>query len=346
MRLARLAIVLLAVLAAFVPLPASLVETYYSQRTYLSLQNILTPWSSTVPFALLDVAGAVLLAILTVVFWRRTRKRGLLRALTSTTATILITAALVYVAFLALWGLNYRRPALESKLAFDASRLTREGVRTLGERAVREVNAAYAPAHASVPGGSLEAAYASAQRQLGASRLAVPAAAKRSVLELYFRRAAIDGMTDPFFLEVIVNPDTLPFERPFVMLHEWAHLAGYAHEAEANFFAWLACMQGDSLARYSGWLAVYEHVAATLPRDDRAALAASLDAGPRKDLAAAAARYARSSPVVRDASRDVYDTYLRANRVAEGIASYSGVVRLMVGAGVGEGVVPAVAGIP
>jgi hypothetical protein len=30
----------------------------------------------------------------------------------------------------------------------------------------------------------------------------------------------------------------------------------------------------------------------------------------------------------------VYDTYLRANRVNEGIASYSAVVRLMLGAGV------------
>ena len=56
-----------------------------------------------------------------------------------------------------------------------------------------------------------------------------------------------------------------------------------------------------------------------------------LDAGPREDLRAMSARYARSSPVVRKAAQDVYDEYLRANRVAEGIASYDAVVRLMVG---------------
>ena len=44
-----------------------------------------------------------------------------------------------------------------------------------------------------------------------------------------------------------------------------------------------------------------------------------------------AARYNRSSPAVRRAARDVYDRYLRANRVPEGIASYDAVVRLLVG---------------
>ena len=56
-----------------------------------------------------------------------------------------------------------------------------------------------------------------------------------------------------------------------------------------------------------------------------------LDEGPRQDLQAMAARYARSSPIVRRAARDIYDEYLRANRVAEGIASYDAVVRLMIG---------------
>ena len=53
-------------------------------------------------------------------------------------------------------------------------------------------------------------------------------------------------MTNPFFLEVIINPDLLPFEQPFVLAHEWAHLAGYADESEANFVAWLTCVQGDA----------------------------------------------------------------------------------------------------
>jgi hypothetical protein len=42
-------------------------------------------------------------------------------------------------------------------------------------------------------------------------------------------------MTDPFFLETLVASDVLPFERPFLVAHEWSHLAGIADEGEANF---------------------------------------------------------------------------------------------------------------
>ena len=138
-------------------------------------------------------------------------------------------------------------------------------------------------------------------------------------------------MTDPFFLEMIVNPDVLPSERPFVLAHEWAHLAGYADESEANFVAWLTCIRGPAAARYSGWLSAYQHVSSGLPPQDRRALAAALSSAVTGDLAAERARFARSNERVRVAARGAYDTYLRANRVDEGIASYNAVVRLMLG---------------
>jgi hypothetical protein len=45
-----------------------------------------------------------------------------------------------------------------------------------------------------------------------------------------------------------------------------------------------------------------------------------------------AARIAHAQPAVRRASWGVYDRYLRANRVPEGVASYDEVVRLVLGA--------------
>jgi hypothetical protein len=337
--MSRAGVVLAAAAAAAMPLPARVVETWYSGRFYPLLQRVVTPAANTVPFALLDAAVAAILVALALVFWRRVRARGLAHGMTSTVVTLVtLTAALVLV-FFVFWGFNYRRLPLQDKLDFDARRVTRDGAIALGTHAVSEVNSLHAVAHdrgaARVPGSA--AAFDRAQRLLGSARTAVPGIPKRSLLERYFRAAAVDGMTNPFFLEIIVNPDTLSFERPFVVMHEWAHLAGYANEAEANFVAWLGCTQGDSMAQYSGWLAIFEHVAASLPRSDRAALTASLADGPRRDLHESAARYARSSPVVRDTARGAYDAYLRANRVREGVASYSEVVRLILGAGVQDG---------
>ena len=336
MRMLRIAAIALAAVIAIAPLPASWIDAWYSRGVYLTLQNAVTPATNLVPIALLDATVLVVAIALVTIAWRRVRRIGPAAAALKTAVTIVTVAACVYLWFAGMWGLNYRRLPLESRLDFDQSRITQAAARQLGERAVDEVNL-LRPKRSSIELSprNLEQAFAAAQSALG-QRHAVPGIPKRSLLGLYFRRAAIDGMTDPLFLEIIVNPDLFPFEQPFVVAHEWAHLAGYAHEAEANFMAWLICMNGDVDAQYSGWLVAYEHVWHQLPRADRAALYARLSGGVREDLRAMAARYATSTPIVRDAAREVYDSYLRANRVREGIASYSGIVRLMLGTGVAE----------
>jgi hypothetical protein len=335
------AIVLVALCALVAPFPSALVERWYSQGFYIHLQRIVTPLSNLVPIALLDLAAtAVILAWLGHVI-QVARSARPWAALKMLGARFAVFAAVVYLIFLAAWGLNYRRLPLEGKLEFDESRITRDAAKQVATEAVRLVNEAYEGAHAADSDPSaLPASFAGAQRLLGAGVLARPGVPKRSILGLYFRWAAIDGMTDPFFLEVIINPDVLPVERPFVVAHEWAHLAGYADESEANFIAWLACAHGDARARYSGWLELYAHVSNGLPRDDRRRLAELVGAGPRQDLIAINARLLRSAPVVRRAARDVYDSYLKANRVERGIASYDAVVRLVLGARFDDGWAP------
>jgi len=329
--LTRAIVVLLAVAAALAPLPPDVVERWYSRGWYPRWQMVATPLSNRVPIALFDLAVAILLIIGGVVFVRRVRSQGLVRGAIRTLVSAIVTSAVLYLVFLAAWGLNYRRVPLDQKVAYDSARVTRERALAFAGTAVSQVNAGYRAAQ-EVPWdpAALGRAFAGAESALGASRAAVTGLPKPSLLTVYFRHAAIDGMTDPYFLEVIVNPDVLPFERPSVLAHEWAHLAGYADEAEANFVSWLACVRGDPLAQYSGWLAAYEHASGALTRDDRRSIP-PLDAGPRADLRAMADRYNRSSPVVRAAARDAYDKYLRANRVPEGIARYGAVIRLMLG---------------
>ena len=140
----------------------------------------------------------------------------------------------------------------------------------------------------------LASAFDRAQRELGAARTAVAGRPKHSWLDGYFRRAVVDGMTDPFFLETLTSSDLLPFERTFVIAHEWAHLAGYANEGEANFVGWITCLRGDEAEQYSGWLFLYGEVAATLTRRERADISQRLADGPRADLAASAERVARN----------------------------------------------------
>ncbi len=331
------ALIGVAALAAIAPIPATAVERIYSTRVYPAIQRVLTPASNLVPIALLDVAVVMLIGLLVVRYLRAGGRKPGARAVG---ITLLKAVAVVYLLFLAFWGMNYRRVPLEEKLDFDRSRVTRERAFALASESVKRLNALHGAAHQIVAnhGGTnremLESAFSDALRVLDGRSYPRTGRPKRSLLGVYFRYAAIDGMTNPIFLEVILNPDLLAIEQPDVLTHEWAHLAGYADESEANFVAWLSCLRGNALAQYSGWLSAYGRAASVLPRDTRATLPALAD-GPRRDLNAIAVRYGRSSPVLRKAARDVYDSYLKANRIEEGIANYDSVLQLMLGTTLG-----------
>jgi hypothetical protein len=325
-------VIAVALAAALAPLPPDVVERVYSHGLYPRLQPVISAVSGASPIALLDPAAALLLAIGIVVCVRRYRAFGWRSTVSRMLMTGLVTAAIIYLWFLLFWGFNYRRVPLEQKLAYDPSQITREQGLQLGRTAVDRANALVEEAKGTpLDREALLAALRRVQGHLREAPLIAAPDPKRSLLALYFRKAAIDGMTDPFFLEIVVNPDVLPSERPFVLAHEWAHLAGFADESEANFIAWLTCVRAARDAQYSGWLAAYQHIASGLPPPDRRALAEALSPAVRADLNAERERFNRSSPVVRNAARGAYDTYLRANRIEEGIANYNAVVRLMLG---------------
>ena len=344
-RVLALLIVVTAVAAGVVPVPPAFVERVYSGGVYPVLQRTLTSFSNRIPLALIDVllfAAAAWLAFVLAGVGALFRP-GRSESLRQMAGRVILPAAVLYLAFLVLWGFNYRRLSLDSKLALDSQAVTLDAARSLASTAVMRVNSLHDAAHAAgwperdVVDQSLAVAFAAAERDVGVDHLTVPGRPKRSVLDWYFRAAAVAGMTDPFFLETLVASDLLPFERPFVLAHEWSHLAGFADEGEANFIGWLTCLHGGTSAQYSGWLSLYTELAGSLPRRDRVDVAASLAAGPREDLQAMADRLARNvNRRVSAAGWRVYDQYLKANRIEAGAASYAQVVRLALGTELGQ----------
>jgi hypothetical protein len=327
--------------AAFAPLSPTLVERMYSTGVYVRLQRIITSASNLVPFALFDVLLLATIAAWLIAFGvDLMRDRGVwTRTAVRLVARTGVWGAGFYLAFLLIWGLNYRRVHLADKLQFDADAVSPDGAASLAMTAVNELNALYDGAHASgwfaltAINPSLALSFERSQRELGAATSAVAGRPKTTVLEPYFRRAGVAGMTDPYFLETMVERELLPFERSFVVGHEWAHLAGYAEESEANFVGWLTCLRGSTGDRYSGWLFLYDELWRAVRPADRAILSARLAPGPRADVQAIADRLRRQvSPAVSAVGWQVYDRYLKANRVEAGAASYAEVVRLALGA--------------
>lgn len=326
--------------AALVPLPPEIVERWYSRGLYSRLQPAITSASNALPVALIDVA-----LVAAAVWWlgaaaidvQRRVRLGWVRIAGRLALRTIEAAAILYLAFLLLWGMNYRRVPLTAALQYDEAAVSPDAAVALAATAVDRVNALYDRAHAERDVGSaiapaLAASFARLQRQIGLPYAARPGRPKQTIVDLYFRRAGVEGMTDPYFLETLVASDLLPIERPCTVAHEWAHLAGYANEGEANFLGWLTAIGGGDVDQYSGWLFLTGELLRIVRAPDRAALVARLGPGPTADRRAIVDRVRRNiSPRVSAVGWQVYDRYLKANRVEAGAASYAEVVRLALG---------------
>ena len=323
-------------------MPRQTVERVYSRGLYPIVQPRLTALSNSTPFAWFD-ALVVLTIGATLALWTRSpaaqKQRGdrsvTLAGLTIDTVAI---GAVLYLWFLAAWGLNYQRQPLREQLDFHEDRITRDALRALAARTVDSLNALHRDAHAAgwpelaATPAELGPAFVHAQRDLALPWTAQAGRPKRTLFNFYFTRVSIDGMTGPFFLETLTNGTLLPFERAATVAHEWSHLAGYADESEANFVGWLVCMRGAAPAQYSGWLSLYGTVVGALPRSDRDELIARLEEGPRADLRAISDRIRRHAvPAASRAGYALYDRFLKANRVEAGVRSYGEVLRLLLG---------------
>jgi hypothetical protein len=329
----------LAALAAFAPIDATVVERWYSTGLYPYIQQVMTPVSNLVPFALLDVLAPLAFGALTVMLVRAfflARRTKTWRPIFSAGARLVVGGALVYLVFLAVWGLNYRRVSMTERVVLDRTAASSQVIFELGRTSVEQLNRLHSVAHAEGWRTSpwrehrMRNAFSSVLGRLSDATPAVPGRMKSSILGPYFRWSSVDGMINPFGLEAIANPDLLPFEMPFVAAHEWAHLAGYADESEASFVGFLTCIRAAAPAAYSGWLFLYWQINSEVGTDDRRQLAAMLGEGPRRDVAAIIERMRKGQvPLLRDAGWRVYDQYLKANRVEEGVRSYGLVLTLL-----------------
>ncbi len=337
--------------AALAPVEPDWVEQHYSRAIYPAIQHTLTRISNAVPFALLDLllltAGVVVSFAVISVF--RAPRGARLRALLRRAWQGVVAAALVFLAFQATWGLNYRRERVDGWLDFDERRVTADAVIALNESAVAEL-ARLRPGlperapdwpSAGATARSLEPALIEGTRLLGLPSPASPGRPKQTLLDPFFTRAGVTGMTDPFFLETLLASNLLPFEYPAVIAHEWGHLAGLARESDASLFGLVVCARGGADAQYSAWLEIFLHTLSARDAESRREVRGRLPATVRADLAAMAARTERDE--VRTVSRTAwrtYDRYLRSQRVDSGVRNYGEIVRLLVGTRFGAGWTP------
>jgi hypothetical protein len=104
-------------------------------------------------------------------------------------------------------------------------------------------------------------------------------------------------------------------------------------EDEANYIAWLVCVNGGNPEiMYSGYMTAFAYASAQLraasPEDYRRVMSALSD-GARVDFAANWEYWRQFEGRISEISNSVNDSYLRANRQADGVRSYGRMVDLL-----------------
>ncbi len=328
------AVIAAAVIALAAPVRASWVERVYSSGFYPLIQPPLTRLSNLVPFALDDVVlvwTGVALFVWLVRAVQGPRREGL--AFLRRTATLFAAILLLSIVT---FGANFRRQPLRETTAFDPARVNAAAVNTLARLTVRVLNETYAQLPTEWPDdATVRATLAPLLRdaaRVGAAWRPELARPKRSILDPWMRRIGMNGYFLPLFHEVAMNSALLPFERPYVLAHEWGHSLGRANESEAAYFGWLACEKGPAWARYSAWMRVLDYVMSEVSRDQRRALYAELAEGPRRDLEARSRRIlAQYRPAMRRLNEAVTTRAAQVASVSAEQRDYGLLVQLMLG---------------
>lgn len=144
----------------------------------------------------------------------------------------------------------------------------------------------------------------------------------------------ITGIYMPFTVEANYNADMPAYDKPFTMCHELSHLKGFMQEEEANFIAFLACMNSESeVFRYSGALSAWEYAMNALWKADPVMweeVRGKLDQQAEVDLSADDRFWAQYDGSVAEVSNRMNDAYLKANGQDQGVKSYGMMADLLV----------------
>lgn len=192
---------------------------------------------------------------------------------------------------------------------------------------------------------AIQAMHALAERE-GISRLrGYYSEPKPLYASWFFCQQHMCGYYFPFSLEANYNDMMYIMNFPYTMCHELSHLKGYIYENEANYLAYLACVEsGDNVFEYSGYLNVLYYVERDLidALEQRGDMARYERLTPVKEQVHLDNVYVTDeqwervltqSPLDTQLVSDVTDTFLEANLtingVSDGVVSYSRVVGLL-----------------
>ncbi|HMQ07785.1 MAG TPA: DUF3810 domain-containing protein [Saprospiraceae bacterium] len=147
-------------------------------------------------------------------------------------------------------------------------------------------------------------------------------------------RFSTAGIYIPFANEGHIDKGLHSLQVPFTLAHEMAHGYGLTDEGECNFVAWVTCLSSTRPdVQYSGMLTYYRYLLQNYRRLDKQAYQSFLndmDPSVWSDIEAIHSQMDRFPDIMPQVRDFVYDSYLRTHGISDGLMSYSSVVKLAI----------------
>lgn len=275
-------------------------------------------------------------------------RRRLTNALGCGLLRVAALAGFIVVSFYAIWGFNYNRADLITRLGWQEwakgpdANAGMEELENICRELVAATNREYERAFGSgdlgrpstppMPMSEIDRDIDAAYRRVGERLKLHPSftvsrgRAKPVLASFVMSAQLISGEYTPWTGEANYNRNIPCCNMPEVIAHEKAHQRGVTSEDEANFFGFLVCASSDNpYARYSAYFMAQRQLVGELGKRDleRAkAIAKERCPGIKRDVEAMNAYYAAHKGRVSDMQSKVNDLYLKANRVKGGVQAY------------------------
>ena len=254
--------------------------------------------------------------------------------------------SVILILFVWSFAAGYYAPTLDKKLELEREPVSKEELAATADLLAHELET-LAPFVISLENGETVMPYSydeMNQKLLSAYESAsekyqflhtFPSRVKPVMLSVPMSYTHITGVYTFFTGEANINVHFPDYTVPYTAAHELAHQRGIAREDEANFTAFLVCLESDDVyIRYSGILNMYEYVLSALRSCDVELYRKSylsLPAVIRAEEAAYSVFFEKyRENVAATVTQTTNDTYLKSQGATEGTQSYSMVVDLAV----------------
>ena len=333
-----LAAVVIFILTAFFGTHRSFTESVYSRTLYPVLAVPIGLFSDLFPFSLQELVFFGLLFFffyktgrgMFALFKKQRRFRELAISALRRTG---ITISIIYCLFYLLWGFNYFRTRLIESPRYNADAVNTKNLNNLLRETIRQANslAVSTPPKEDTLQKDIEKNLTAVIRRTTGQSFRSARNTKK-FLSGYLGMVGISGICLPWLQEAHIASDLLPYEIPFITAHEKSHIKGRTSEAEANYFAWRACLaSGDAAVRYSGHFSILPYLLGALPAKERRGWIKKISPAVLAHYKKRRERNRKRSRILSRIAARINHIYLKANRVRGGSRNYSHVVKLALG---------------